>query len=73
MRKKKTDKPPMISLPTRLPPSLVEGIDIYVARIVKKNPGLTLTRAEGIRMLLRDGLIRTGIKVSDSKTTKGAA
>ena len=69
----KQKKSPMVSIPTRLPAALLEGVDAYVARLEKKNPGLSLSRAEAVRMLLRDGLVQAGIKFSEPvRKTKAA-
>ena len=44
----------MVSL--RFPKVLLEKIDRYMKHFAKENPGLTLSRADAIRMLVTKGL-----------------
>lgn len=41
----------------RLPASLVERIDAYVAQLRKANPGQLVSRSDAIRVLLEKGLV----------------
>lgn len=51
---KVADESTMVSL--RFPKQLLEKIDRFIKRFAKDNPGLTISRADAIRMLVTQGL-----------------
>lgn len=71
----KTGATAMIAIHARLPVDVIEGVDAYIKRLETKNQGLTLSRSDAVRMILREGLSAVGIKVHDdagAKKKKGA-
>lgn len=51
---KPNDEHTMVSL--RFPRSLLEKVDRFMKVVEKENPGLKITRADAIRMLVTKGL-----------------
>lgn len=47
---------PMVVMPFRMPPDLVRRLDAVAKRMQVANPGMTVTRADVVRMLLVRGL-----------------
>jgi len=47
----------------RLPVELVEAMDKYVEALRKRTPGLSVTRADAVRMLLSRGLEQDGVSL----------
>lgn len=51
MARKKLDED-SVSVTARFPKVLLERIDRYIKKFKKENPGLTISRADTIRMIL---------------------
>jgi hypothetical protein len=49
---------PMKVVPFRLPVALVKRLDRYAESVASENPGLRVTRADALRLLLTDALDR---------------
>jgi hypothetical protein len=49
---------PMIVVPFRLPAELVKRLDKHAERMRKAQPGLAATRADALRVLLTEALVR---------------
>lgn len=52
-----------IQVAFRLPSELIETLDAYVADLRKRTPGLSVTRADAVRILLARGLEHEGHRV----------
>lgn len=49
---------PMAVIPFRLPAALVRRLDRHAARLRQEQPGLRVTRADALRLLLTEALDR---------------
>jgi len=54
----------------RLPVSLIARVDVYVEILSQENPGVALTRADAVRLLLNRGLDQLGVPVGEKPTPK---
>lgn len=52
-----------IQVAFRLPSELIETLDAYVSDLRKRTPGLSVTRADAVRILLARGLDQEGHRV----------
>jgi hypothetical protein len=51
----------------RLSATLIKRLDRHAERLMKKTPGLKLTRGDALRILLEDALARAEQEVRDGK------
>lgn len=54
----------------RFPAELVARIDAFAARIADQNPGLEITRADAVRVLLEKALRSEGLEPAQSEKRK---
>jgi hypothetical protein len=64
------DKQRTVQVAIRVPEDLLERIDEYAQRISEATPGLTLTRADAVRMLMTKALDAEDEATASAKTKK---
>lgn len=58
---------PMQVIPFRLPAELVKRLDKHAKRLSTERPGLRVTRADALRMLLNEALDRAEVSNGNAK------